>query len=132
MTNALFTYRRRVLVNGEEKFNDNFINPLNVTSMFWEANSEGKQILNVFLNAVRATNKGTNAYSITFGESMGLKFVIHMEDFLRYQLGFGRPNVQNTNTNAPERSAERHSRRAIEAEIVDEIPESTAAEWVQN
>lgn len=127
MTNALFIYRRRVLVNGEERFNDNFINPLNVVSMFWETNQEGKPILNIFLNAVRSTQGGTNSYSITFGETLGMKFVNYMEEFLARMIGFGRATV----VQSVQPKQERHSRKAVDAEVVvEEDPGGATTEWV--
>lgn len=125
---ALFTYRRRVSVKGAEKFNDNYINPLNVTSFFWEENDEGKLILNVFLNAVRTTASGSNAYSIRFSETVGCKFVQHMEDFLRYLIASPANHAASVHTRRTEMKA---SRRPVDAEIVEEDHTGDSAQWVQ-
>lgn len=123
---ALFTYRRRVTIKGVDKTNDNYINPLNVTSFFWEENEEGKPILNVFLNAVRSTASGSNAYSIRFGEAVGRKFVQHMEDFLRFLI-----SVPIAANNYPIKTREgRTARQPVDAEVVEEDTTAEAAGWV--
>ena len=130
MQTALFTYRRRVQAGGEESFNDNFINPLNVTSFYWQQNDEGKMVLNVYLNAVRASRDGgTNAYSITFGESIGTKFCNHMEEFLRFLIAA--PLTRATTPHGDNNKRDRHARRAVDADIVEDLdtPGQPEAEW---
>jgi len=119
MQSALFTYRRRVLVNGTEVLNDNYINPIGVTSFYWQTSEEGNRSLSVFL---------TNQYTITFGESVGKRFCEHMEDFLRYMIAA--PTTRPSATNRP--ADKPHTRRAIQAEVVeDEEASATEATWVQ-
>lgn len=129
MKTALFHYQKSVQSpTGERELNDNFINPLNVTSFYWQQNAEGKRVLSVFLNAVRATNNGgSNAYSIVFGDSLGTKFVDHMEDFLRYMLGFGNQTTRQDNNyrEQQQHTRTRTARRAIETvDVVDEEPQN--------
>lgn len=116
MITALFTYRRRITTKaGEDVFNDNFINPLAVTSMFWEQNEHGQKILNVFLY---------NGKTVTFIESVGRRMVQHQEDFLRFLLGSQIPKT------APVTSF-RH-RTPVQVEVVDEdLTQDATAEWVQ-
>lgn len=124
MQNALFTYRRKVKINNEDVFNDNYINPLNVLSFYWQINEDGQKQLSVFL---------ANNYTVTFMEGVGTKFVNHMEDFLRLMLGSAAtPYISNKpaeNTDRP-----KHSRRAVEAIVEDEVQDSSAAasEWAAN
>jgi hypothetical protein len=115
MTSALFTYRRRVVINNVEVYNDNYLNPLNVQSFYWQQSDEGNRSLCVFLG---------NQYSITFAESVGKRFVEHMEDFLRYVIGVG---IAKPAT--PTESKVRHARKPITAEIVEDIDDSPSAEW---
>lgn len=120
----LFTYRRRVEVNGAEVLNDNFINPLAVISFYWQQNEEKKKVLSVFL---------ANNYSITFVESVGKRFVQHMEDFLRYMIAAGTPKAEYNN-NSQHQHREKSARRPITAEVVDEDITQIPAdpEWVAN
>jgi hypothetical protein len=117
MQTALFTYRRRVqLDNGEEVYNDNFINPQNVNSMFWQINEEtGRRQLNVFL---------VNQFTVTFAEETGTRFVQHMEEYLQATL-------QAPRTHHPARSAEkpRRARMPVQEIVEDESPSTPSAEW---
>lgn len=116
MTNCLFYYRRRVKTENSEDYvyNDNFLNPLNVISMYWQDTPEGKKQLSVFL---------ANNFTVTLPEQVGLKCVQHMEDFLRYMISAPvsapRQHYEKQNTHNQPRTA----RRAIEAEIVEEEPQ---------
>lgn len=128
MKTALFTYNRRVVVNGEAKLNPNYINPYNVTSFFWELNTENKPILNVFLNAVRSSPNGNvNAYSITFGESIGKQFVDHMEDFLRFTMGWRATPTETTQRES--RGPRQHNRKALDVEVIEEETPAAEAAW---
>lgn len=132
MQTILFTYRRKVTINGEDKFNDNYINPLNVTSFFWETNEEGHNILSVFLNAIRTDPRSgyANSYSIRFSEQIGRKFVEHMEDFLRYLVAAPMTHVNNNSvgTNNPRT----RNRRPLEAEVVEVDTTDAQPQWSGN
>lgn len=125
MTNCLFYYRRRVKTDdpNDVVLNDNFINPLNILSMYWQTNADGKKILSVFL---------ANGFTVTLPDSTGQKLVQHTEDFLRFLIGgketAPRQNYERQSTHNQPRTA----RRAIEVEdIVDEEPQTNlpAASW---
>ena len=111
---ALFTYRVAVQnKEGETIYNDNFINPLAVISAFWQTNPDGKKVLAVFL---------PNQKTINFGETVGKRFLDHLEDFLRYFIAL--PQSRFTKTTGP------HFRRPVEAVIVEEeVPQTESAEW---
>ena len=118
LQSALFTYRRRVKsASGEEVYNDNFINPLNVISFYWQLDESGNRVLSVFL---------TNQYTVTFGEKVGERFVNHMEDFLRYMLN---AVTAVTTPQGHQHTGPRTARKAIAAEVIDEEPVPQAATW---
>lgn len=124
MKNCLFTYRIRP-AGQDDVVNDNYINPLNVISFYWETRAEDKaKRLNIFL---------VNGKSMNISEVIGTKFVSHMEDFLRYML-FGPQAMERTefHSNPPQQA--RPKRRQMEnVEIVDEeIPQESVAEWAPN
>jgi len=132
MTTVLFTYRRKFTVNGVDKYNINYINPLNVVSFFWEENEDGNSMLNVFLNAVRTDPRSgaTNSYAIRFGKDLGERFVQHMEDFLRYLAAAPQSRVVMPDNNNPNN---RRHRRAIEAKVIEEDTTAVAdTAWVNN
>lgn len=126
MTSCLFVYRLRVVLpNNVETINDNFINPLNVISMYWETKEDGTtKRLNIFL---------VNGKSMNVSESVGRKFVDHMEDFLRYLIAAPQNPVRNT---IRQTGKEQHPRKALDVvEYVDDDQiqsQEGKAEWVGN
>jgi hypothetical protein len=74
MTNVLFSWRRPVTVKetGETVLQDNFLNPFQIISAFWEMRGD-KKILNVF----------TLTYTFTFSEAVGRNLLSHWETALR-------------------------------------------------
>lgn len=117
MNNCLFVYRRvtRNEQTQEETVHDNFLNPLAVTSFYWDWNDKGAKILNIFL---------TNGKTIVFYEAIGKRFVDHMETFLRYMIGVVGATPRQTRRDRTERT--NGPRTAIEAEFVEDIQELQA------
>lgn len=119
MTNVLFTFRRAVKVDGQEKpvLQDNYINPFLVISAFWEYRPDGKVQLNVF----------TLTYTYTLRQELGNAFLAHWENVLRlYCLGSGRQVPL-----AQEEPRERKPRPVLDATAVEDIDLTEAAEWQQ-
>jgi len=66
-------------------------------------------------------------------EAVGRKFIDHMEDYLRFLAGMGTsvgfPPLQRQRNN--QQSGERHPRKALDVEIIDDVePQQTNADWV--
>lgn len=127
MQNVLFTYRRRVKTGegeGDFTFNDNFVNPLNVISFYWQVSPEGKKILSVWL---------VNNYSLTFSEQTGQRFVDHMEDFLRYMLGAKFADIASSHVSQNNRrETPRKTRTPITTDVVEDeapVPQHGQAQW---
>jgi hypothetical protein len=98
--------------SGEEVTNENFINPLNVISFYWQEKAEGEKVLSIFL---------TNQYSVTFSEPVGQRFVEHMEGFLERMIGFQGPT-------AGAATRTKHARQAVDA-VIEEGEEAGKATW---
>lgn len=106
MQSCLFSYNRTTTdAKGTKVVNQNYLNPMNVISAYWDFNEQGQRRLFVFLPGK----------SLIFGEDIGKSFVIHMENWLRLMLptapGAAAPVTVQTQT--------RRSRPQIEAEYVD-------------
>lgn len=115
MTNVLFTFRRPVAQqDGTVVQQDNYINPYQVISCFWEARKDGKKVLTVF----------TLTYTFVLPEITGKNFINHLETALRLLL--------NTASAVEPQQRQRRERPVMDATLSVEEPDLGSAEWVES
>lgn len=111
MTNVLFTFRRPVQQpDGTTVYQDNYINPYQVISCFWELRKDGKKVLSVF----------TLTYTFVLPEITGRNFLNHLETALRLLL--------NNNESVEPQQRQRRERPVMDATMVEQ--DLTATEWL--
>ena len=115
MMNMIFTFRRAgKSQSGETVLQDNYINPFQVISAFWEEREGGKKVLMVF----------SLTYTFVLPESTGKNFLNHWETALRLITN----PTQGAGVVAEQPRSERRPRQVMDATVVDDT-DLTAVEW---